>query len=362
MESPILILILLLVFIYFHFSFKVIKKYRKKRKFIILEVVFASLYILSLFIFQLGFVFNSAPYNIAIDPIDSGYCPFGEDHMLTLIVFYILFFFSAILLWIKGRKLPPLTLVLSLVFLIIGSVICSIIILQVMGGISSPNKEHSVNELFALTPLLSIVISIVLLLKIIYEEANISINRQYKNKILNKFNTLLSKSQRQPLWVIGLLLPVFIIITLILTLVGQDTNSMMKVFTDTTTWTFSQQTHPPYLDHQGHYLCTVAVCGNPKVVKPLRLGDRHGNQIIVNRQLLIANAYEEMIQDYTPKFHRYIRFIYDKYGYPFSKHINTPMKSNIIYFLMKPLEWLFLLNLYLFCIDPETKINQQYKT
>ena len=220
--------------------------------------------------------------------------------------------------------------------------------------------DNNQGLLFAITPLLSIVISLLLFIKIIYEEAIVSLDRHYKNKILNYLNTVISKSQNKPLWVIASLIPVFVIITLVLTLLGQDTDSMVRVFTETTTWNFSQQTHPPYLDHQGHYLCTVAVCGDPKVVKPLRIGHRHGNEIIVNRQLLIANAYEEMIQDYSPRFHRIIRTFYDKYGYPFSKHITTPIQSNVLYLLMKPLEWLFLLKLYLFCLSPEAKIKKQY--
>lgn len=79
----------------------------------------------------------------------------------------------------------------------------------------------------------------------------------------------------------------FLIITLILVLFGQETNSIIKTFTDTVTWTLSQQVHPPVLNHRGYYLCTVAASGHPKIIKPIRMGQRNGRQIIVNRQLLI---------------------------------------------------------------------------
>ncbi|PZP49892.1 MAG: hypothetical protein DI598_06785 [Pseudopedobacter saltans] len=161
-------------------------------------------------------------------------------------------------------------------------------------------------------------------------------------------------------WALIFLLPIFIIITLILILFGQDANSLVKVFTDTTTWTFSQKSHPPVLTPRGHYLCTVAAKGDPKVVKPIRLGKRHGNTIIVNRQLQIANAFEELIADYTPILHRFIRKNYDKYGYNLSLKINSKMGSNITYVLMKPLEWIFLICLYLGYQNPEQKIKKQY--
>ena len=40
--------------------------------------------------------------------------------------------------------------------------------------------------------------------------------------------------------------------------------------------------------------------------------------------------------------------------------IGLPSLADIIYFLMKPLEWLFLLVLYLFDTNPENRIAVQY--
>jgi hypothetical protein len=90
------------------------------------------------------------------------------------------------------------------------------------------------------------------------------------------------------------------------------------------------------------------------------VGIRKGEKIIVNRQLCIANAFEDFIQEKTPKFHHFIRYIYDKYGYPLSKHINKAWQADITYILMKPLEWLFLIILYLFDQKPENRIAIQY--
>lgn len=150
------------------------------------------------------------------------------------------------------------------------------------------------------------------------------------------------------------------ILEIIFILAGQGADAPIKAFTDTADWTFSQQIPPPPLEYDGHYLCTVAAGGHTKIVKPLRYGTRRGTTIIVNRQLCIANAFEDYIQEKLPGFHRFIRGVYDKYGYPISKHITTPARADVVYFIMKPLEWIFLVFLYLFDVKPEQRISRQY--
>lgn len=103
-----------------------------------------------------------------------------------------------------------------------------------------------------------------------------------------------------------------------------------------------------------------AVNGHEKLVKPTRLGVRQGVKIGVNRQLCVANAFEQVIEEKTPRFHRLVRYIYDNYGYPLSKHITTKLRADIIYIVMKPLEWIFLAVLYLSDISPESRIAVQY--
>ena len=53
-------------------------------------------------------------------------------------------------------------------------------------------------------------------------------------------------------------------------------------------------------------------------------------------------------------------FLYDTYGYPVSKHIKSAWSADITYLIMKPLEWLFLVVLYLFDEKPENRICRQY--
>lgn len=150
------------------------------------------------------------------------------------------------------------------------------------------------------------------------------------------------------------------LLEVIFIIIGQGADGRVKAFTDTADWTFSKQIPPPPKEYEGHYLCTVAAGGHERVVKPLRYGVRRGEKIIVNRQLCIANAFEDYIMEKFPKFHKLIRSVYDTYGYPISRHINSPERADAVYILMKPLEWMFLIFLYLFDVKPEERIRRQY--
>ena len=44
----------------------------------------------------------------------------------------------------------------------------------------------------------------------------------------------------------------------------------------------------------------------------------------------------------------------------YAKHITTANRADIIYILMKPLEWLFLIVLYSCDTRPENRISMQY--
>lgn len=329
-----------------------------------LGITFLTGYFLSLIVFLFGLLMHSEDYDIAIDPVDTCYIPFGGKHIFSLLFYFLAFNVSAFLIWKKGHSLPPLTMVLNLIILIIGAIL-SIFVLAQIGTHNTEslgtNKGNDGSFYFIATPLLSLFIVAYLWNNILEEEKNNSQNRIYKNKFLNNCNLFISKKYDVTTWSWIFLLPVFLIITLILMLFGQDANSLVKVFTDTTTWTLSQKIHPPILGHNGHYLCTVAAKGNPNLVKPLYIGKRHSKPIIVNRQLQIANAFEEMLQDFAPKIHQFVRRNYDKYGYDLSQKINSELGSNITYILMKPLEITFLISLYLLQTKPEHKISKQYR-
>ncbi|MDJ1501889.1 DUF6688 domain-containing protein [Xanthocytophaga agilis] len=159
-------------------------------------------------------------------------------------------------------------------------------------------------------------------------------------------------------------LPLLVILSAILLLFGQKQDSFIRAFTDTYKHGFSQ------LDYMcenvtcgGHFLCSVAAKGHPELVKPQRLGVRQNAPILCNRQLLVANAFEELIQEKMPATHRLIRHGYNKVGDVVHKYysiFNNRYVADTIYILMKPLEWLFVTVLYTFDLKPENRIAQRY--
>jgi hypothetical protein len=246
--------------------------------------------------------------------------------------------------------MPPLTAVLALVFDYIGIIFGVFWIIQI---------SRHFDIFLILFPLNFIILSIHAIKQSYMFNTAESVN--YKNRFLLFLNKIALIFARSPFLAVLLILPVWVIITCILMLFGQTPDSTVKAFTETSQWVFSQRISPPDIERVGeHYLCTVAAFGHKKLVKPLRFGKRHGHVIIVNRQLMIANAFEELIKERTPRFHRFLRGTYDKIGLPISKYIKNKAASDITYCVMKPLEWLFLAVLYMFDLNPETRILRQY--
>lgn len=192
------------------------------------------------------------------------------------------------------------------------------------------------------------------------KEINHKEETNYDYKSLSFCRNILSKSLGWYTLAFVMMLPLLGILLVILIIFGQSPDSIIKVFTETSDWTLSQKISPPPVQYEGHYLCTVALNGHKKLVKPTRMGIRHGVKIVVNRQLCIANAFEQLIEEKAPGLHRLIRHVYDKYGYPLSKHITTSYRADIVYILMKPLEWMFLIVLYSLDVKPENRIAMQY--
>ena len=189
-----------------------------------------------------------------------------------------------------------------------------------------------------------------------YEEENL-LRKITKRILLSKYFI------KYPLLLI-LCLPLLAFIGVILLLFGQKPDSAIRAFTDTYKLGFSQ------LDYMcdnvtcgEHYLCSVAANGHTSIVKPERYGERNGGKIICNRQLLVANAFEELMEQRFPSVHSVIRKKYNRLGNTVHRYysvFNNKVFSDIIYFLMKPLEYLFLFVLYLCDKKPENRIAMQY--
>lgn len=311
-----------------------------------------------LYLVLYSFYQTSGDWYEAVYPFELHYAISTEYSPMFVLPVFFGIIGLALMLYADPLKMPPLVSVFS---------IASVILLNVMSILFA--IQVSANPITNLQFCFYVYHFNVLLVSVFAVREHMKAQSEYLGSRVEEF-----KDRKNLLWlymkvtkVSQYALPVFMAVFIIAglleifaVLAGQGADAPIKVFTDTADWTFSKQIPPPPKEYEGHYLCTVAAGGHEKVVKPVRLGRRRGAIIVVNRQLCIANAFEEAIAEQFPKFHRWIRHVYDTYGYPLSELITTPGKADIVYFLMKPLEWVFLLYLYLTDTRPEERINRQY--
>lgn len=287
--------------------------------------------------------------------------PFSSDYVLSLLLYAAV---PIACMMIAGREklLPPLAGAFCIGGIYGGIVLCAFYTSQLIGGVFNQNGVV-IYILFLLTYVLNYLLMAV---RIIGDNvkrylAYFRENDIHPNSALGVWTVnVLSKVSGWVWFPVICLIPLTGLLICICILFGQGPWGIIKAFTETSDWTYSTMISPPPEHYTGHYLCTVAVNGHEKLVKPTRLGIRQGVKIGVNRQLCVANAFEQVIEERTPRFHRFVRYIYDNYGYPLSKHITTKLRADIIYIVMKPLEWIFLAVLYLSDISPESRITVQY--
>ena len=287
--------------------------------------------------------------------------PFYEKNVLSLCLFALAAMVCLYLLD-RGRVMPPLAAVIC-VSGVYGGIILGLFYISQL----AVNILNDLNLLVAVGYLILFPVNIFIISARVIRETVLLYTAYFRENDIESKNRLdgflRSSLEKAAGWVIfpliGLI-PFTGVLVCLCILCGQGPFGIIRAFTNTSDWTYSAMISPPLVEYEGHYLCTVAVNGHERVVKPLRLGVRHGVVIGVNRQLCAANAFEQLIEDKAPRLHRLVRHIYDKYGYPVSKHITTRLRADIVYILMKPLEWLFVAVLYLFDRDPESRIAVQY--
>ena len=290
-----------------------------------------------------------------MDFMFGSYSPLNLDTIPTVLTFAAIAIVGFWILRIFETKLPPLIAAFCYSSIFIGFILTFFWVLQLMKAYDSLLTYY-----FMLFPLNYCICSLRLIHGTLGSICERIKNAEYKNSFIRKCGAFLSRAYGFMILAFILAFPIIVFSIIILTLFGQAPDAAIKAFTETAEWTLSQKIPPPRIDADGHYLCTVAARGDEKTVKPLRAGKRRGQLIVVNRQLLIANAFEDLIKERTPRLHRLIRGVYDRIGLPVSKHINTRKRADAVYFIMKPLEWFFLLILYTFDSKPENRISVQY--
>lgn len=249
------------------------------------------------------------------------------------------------------EKTPPLVTVLGMAAMYLGTTE------SILWGI----QVCSPLEIFLpLLPLNCVIITARTVRHKVWEWKQLPHEERQNGSLLGNCDRLLMRSERWPFLAFVLMWPLLGILIALLFLAGQEPDAVIKAFTETADWNLSRRVAPQNLHYDEHYLCTVAAGGHKKIVKPLRLGVRHGHEVIVNRQLCVANAFEQILEEKTPGLHRAVRHLYDTWGFPVARLIRSRCAADVVYFLMKPLEWFFLIVLYLSDAKPENRIALQY--
>lgn len=260
----------------------------------------------------------------------------------------------------KMDSTPPLVSVLSIASMYPAAVTCVIWCIQIMPGRIGADLAFPLMVL----PINLIVMMCSLIREKIKEwnEARDSMlaNGDKDEKKLAWHEGILGKAQNWPLIALIAAVPLLGLVLGISILLGQRPDALIATWTETADWNLSQMIPPPNVYEDEHYLCTVAAGGHKKFVKPLRMGERHGHRVVVNRQLEVANAFELVLEWKTPRLHHVVRSFYDKYGFPIARCIRTRTACDIVYFIMKPLEWFFVIVLYMTLAHPENVIAVQY--
>lgn len=111
----------------------------------------------------------------------------------------------------------------------------------------------------------------------------------------------------------------------------------------------------------GHcYVVTAAARGHRPIVKsqPIRLAN--GHEMLVNEQLRRLKAGEILLMVLLPQVHRPLRRWYDRWGPVVAKWCFRPIIADLVYLLLKPIEWLTLLILKICVPDSAQLIAKLY--
>lgn len=308
--------------------------------------------LLWMLIFPAGYISLSTT-NDCCDGGILGSAVFSPDHRLSILCLIIpsvaAFFYSGL----RARLAPPLLELLVNAFLVSGIVLNIVLCFHISDGLLSVLGN------------IPIILILIMALKKNHQLFTQHISNEdlaYQNSVAWKILTA-KPFVKYPVLLL-LCLPSIVLMAAVLTLFGQKPDSMIRAFTETYHHGFSQWDYKcDNVECGGHYLCSVAAKGHPSVVKPTRFGHRAGGLIVCNRQLLVSNAFEELIQEGFPFLHKKIRKNYNRVGDLVHKYyyiFNNKFVCDFVYISMKPLEWIFLIVLYTFDRKPENRIARQY--
>ena len=306
----------------------------------------------------LGFLFL-AGFTEEAEPLD-------WRHILSVFAFLTTSIYLYFLSRTKKERVAPLVLVLIPPALTVGMGLCLIQFLHYL-PFASLGMAVLMSPMGLLSVLVFPIFCLIQALILFATQLYIQTTYNMKQGAVCADNPLLHKLYRfyfGPAHIIAQLLvfPFFLTVgQFVLLLAAQQPDSLLQAFLQSQDGLFSQgRCEQCVSSPNADYICTIAGFGTRSLVKPLYWGRRQGQLIRVTRQLQVCNAFEELLAERFPRLQRALRGGYDSLQIPVEKWKHVRAIANGLYVLVKPLEWTFLLALYLFDRQPETRIARQY--
>jgi hypothetical protein len=284
---------------------------------------------------------------------------FSPEHRTSMYVLISLCMAAYVFSVFRNRLRPPLVELVINVLLVTG------LVMNVAIGIHVHPDGGSLVWLIGNVPIMML-----FLIQIQENMRFILSNTPEYTSADNKWAMQIFNLLKAPVWIKYPILlvmagPLLLLLSLVLLVFGQRPDSWIRAFTDTYHLGLSQWDY--MCDNvkcpEGHFLCTVGANGHSRLVRPLRWGIRNNQRIKCTRQLLVSNAFEQWMQEKYPALHRILRKNYNRVGKIVHRYygcFRLKIVSDLIYLLMKPLEWVFLLVLYSVEVCPENRIHAQY--
>ncbi|MGD8457048.1 MAG: hypothetical protein PVF83_11730, partial [Anaerolineales bacterium] len=110
------------------------------------------------------------------------------------------------------------------------------------------------------------------------------------------------------------------------------------------------------------YIATAVAKGHPSFVKSKPVDFRDGCVVWVNAQLRTFKCAELLLSVIWPKVHQIIRAIYDVFGPPLARLIVHPIQADLVYIILKPVEWVIKIIMRIIIPDFERSVDSIYKT
>jgi len=109
------------------------------------------------------------------------------------------------------------------------------------------------------------------------------------------------------------------------------------------------------------YIATVAAKGHPQFVKSMPVVIDNGSTAWINAQLRYLKCAEITYMAIFPGGHKILREIYDVLGMPLARIMTQPVPADLMYMLLKPIEWSARIVMRVFLSDVDEAAHKIYQ-